>query len=93
MLNVCRLPFRHGRPGSFVFAFRRREDGLHASRQAAVEIAGLEARRDLLVNDALAQRVGQHAFQPVADLQKQLVFLHENEQHRAVVLVLLPHLP
>jgi hypothetical protein len=84
---------RHRRSGSLVFALRRRENCLHARRQAAVKIAGLETRRNLLVNDSLAKRIGQDAFQSVADLQKHLVVLHENEQHRPVVFVLLPHLP
>ena len=85
--------FRHRRSGSLVFALGRRENCLHACRQAAVEVAGLETRRDLLVNDAFAKRIGQDAFQSVADLQKHLVVLHKNEEHRPVVFVLLPHLP
>ncbi len=85
--------FRHRRSVSLVFAFDRREHRLHPCRQAAVEIAGPEPRRDFLVNDALAQRVGQDAFQSVADFDEQLVVLDKNEEHRPVVFALLPHLP
>ena len=89
----CRRLFRHRRSVSLVFTLGRREDCLHPRRQAAVEIAGLETRRDLLVNDAFAKRIGQDAFQSVADFNEHLVVLDENEKHRPVVFALLPHLP
>ena len=94
MMDIRRLSLsRHGRSVSPVLALDRRENRLYACRQAAVKIAGPETRRDFLVNDAFAERVGQDAFQSVADLQKHLVVLHKNKEHRPVVFALLPHLP
>ena len=85
--------FRHRRSGALIFAFDCRENRLHSRRQAAVKVARPETRRDLLVNDTLAERIGQDAFQSVADLDKHLVVLDKNEEHRSVVFAFLAHLP
>ena len=55
-----------------------------ARAHAAIVVPGLETRRDFIGDDVLALRIGQHAFQPVAHLQKHFVILHKNEKHRAV---------
>ena len=78
---------------AFVFAPGRGENRGHACAQAAVEIAVAEPRLQLVINDLLGQRIRQRAFQAVADLQIHLMVLDEHEQHRPVVLRLLPHLP
>ncbi len=83
------LLLRHSCSVPFVFTLGRSNDRLHTRRQTSIKITGLEARGNLLVNDPLANRVGQDAFQSVADLQKHFVILHENKKHRAVVFVLL----
>ncbi len=94
MMGVYRRSlFRHRRSRSLIFALGCRKHRLHPRRQAAVEIAGSEPRRDFLVNDAFAQCIGQHAFQSVADFDEHLVVLDKNEEHRPVVFALLPHLP
>ena len=85
--------FRHRRSVSPIFTFDRRENRLHSRRQAAVKVAGPETRRDFLVNDAFAKRIGQDAFESVTDFQKHFVVLDKNEEHRPVVFALLPHLP
>lgn len=45
------------------------------------------------MDDLFAKSIGEDAFQTVSCLQKYFVVLNENEQHCAIVLVLLSHLP
>ncbi len=54
---------------------------------AAAEIAGLEARRDRVGDDDLRQRVGQRAFEAVADLDAHLALVRRDQQQHAVVLL------
>src|ERR1700722_3433982 len=73
---------------------RQRSDRIvDAARNAAVEIAGLEAGRDGVGDDDLADRVGQRAFEAIADLEAHLVFLRSDEKQQAVVLLRLAELP
>ena len=69
------------------------DDVVDAARDAAAEIAGLEARRDGVGDDDLGQRVGQRAFQPVADLDAHPPLVRRDQQQHAVVLGLLAELP
>ena len=72
----------------------QRGDGVvDAARNAAVEIARLEARRDGIGDDDLADRVGQRAFEAIADLEAHLVLLGGDEKQQAVVLLRLAELP
>ena len=52
-----------------------------------------EQRRDRLGDDAPRRRVGQHAFEAVADLDAQLAVVLGDDQQRAVVLALAADLP
>ena len=74
----------------------RGEDGddvIDASRDAVAEIAGLEAGRDRVGDNDLCQRIGQRAFETVADLDANPPLLRRDQQQHAVVLCLLAKLP
>ena len=92
-VNVVCLALSHGRAGAFIFAFRGGHNGLHARSQTSIEIVVVKTRRNLFINDTLAQRIGQHAFQSVTHLHKHLMILNKNKKDHAVVLVLLAHFP
>ena len=64
-----------------------------ARRDAAGEIAALEFRRDVLVDDALGGGVGQRAFEAVADLDAQAAVVLGDDEQRAVVDLLAADLP
>ena len=76
-LTFAHLTVRHRHPVPLVFTLGGGEDGLHARRQAALIITGLETRGNLLVQNPFAKRIRQYAFQSVTDLQKHLVVLHK----------------
>ncbi|MNE66716.1 hypothetical protein D3C80_1622830 [compost metagenome] len=65
----------------------------HAVADALAEVAGLERRRDHLVDDHRTLRIGQPVFQAIADFDTQLALIPCNDQQGAVVLVLLPDPP
>src|SRR5204863_4183856 len=52
-------------------ALDRAHDPVDTGADAAVEIALLEARRDVVLDDAFCRGVGQHAFEAIADLELQ----------------------
>ena len=58
-----------------------------------VDIAGAHPRTDFVLNDAVRVGVGQLALQTIANLDANLVVLHEDKQHRAVVVTAPPDLP
>ena len=62
------LRIRHGPSGALIFTPGRGHDRLNSCGQASVEIAGFEARRNFVVNDAFAGDVRQRAFQAITDL-------------------------
>src|SRR5262249_19052032 len=68
-------------------------DVVDAARNAFAEIAGLEARRHRVGYDHLRQRVGQGAFQAVADFDAYSALVRCNEQQYAVVFLLFPEPP
>ena len=74
-----RLPF--GRVGG-----QRGDDVVDAARDAAVEIAGLESRRDRVRNDDAGDGVGQRALEAVADLDAHPPLLRRDQKESAVVL-------
>ena len=57
------------------------------------EIAFAEPRRDRLVDDAVADEVGERALEAVTDLDAQRAVLHRDEQQCAVVRLLAAELP
>src|SRR5207253_8045333 len=60
-------------------------DSINARADAAVEIPLLEARHDVVLDDALRDGVRQDALEAVADLDLQLaVVLGDDEQHAVV---------
>jgi hypothetical protein len=85
----------------FPLYIRRRQrlavdDGNHLPDpcfNAAVIVAQLEMRRDGLVDDAIRDRIGQRAFQSVADLDAHTAVVFRNQQDRAVVDPLAPQFP
>ncbi len=60
---------------------------------AAAEIAGLEFRCDVLVDDALGRDVGERAFEAVTDLDAQAAVVLGDDEQRAVVDLLAADLP
>src|SRR5258708_39047769 len=79
--------------GTLVFAFGGGEDGINSGSQAAVIIPILESGADFISSDPLAKGVGQHCFQPIADLYEHFSILNKNEQDGPVVFGGLPHPP
>ena len=77
----------------FVFSLHGCQNRLDTCCATTVKIATVKSGRDLLVNDALANCVRQDTLQPITHLDKHLMLLHENEEHRAVVFAFLSHLP
>ena len=81
--------------------FRRRQwlaidhadDPRDAGANAAGEVAALELRRYILVDDALGGDVGERAFEAVADLDAQMPVILGDHQQRAVIDLLAPDLP
>jgi len=66
---------------------------IDAGGDPAGEIALLEARRDVLGDDPVRDRVGDHALQTAADFDAQLAVVFRDEEQRAVVDPLAPELP
>ena len=69
------------------------DDVVDAAGDAVAEIARLEPRRDGVGDDHLRQRVGQRAFEAVADLDPHATLVRRHQQQDAVVLVRLAQLP
>jgi len=83
----------NGGPGSFVFMPGRGKDGVDPGGQTSGIIPRFETRLDFILGDLFAKRIGQDAFQAVADLHKHLAILNENKQNDAVIPGLLPNPP
>ncbi len=90
---VLWMALSHSRSVAFIFAFRGRHNGLHARSQTSIEIVVVKTRRNLFINDTLAQCIGQNAFKSITHLDEHLVVVDKNEQHYAVVFFFLPNLP
>src|SRR5689334_4184130 len=60
---------------------------------AAGEIAVFETRRDLLVDNAIGDRVRQHASESVADFDAQLAVFRRDDEDRAVIEAFFTDLP
>ena len=84
-----------------MLGFRRRQllsidqadHPVDAGRDATGEIAGLEFRRDVLIDDAVGNDIAQHALEPVADLDAQMPVILGDDEQRAIVDLLAPDLP
>src|SRR6185369_15921570 len=64
-----------------------------AGFDAAGEIAVFETRRDLLLDNAVGDRVGQHAFESVADFDAQLAVFRRDDEDGAVIEAFFADLP
>src|SRR3984885_5641391 len=69
------------------------DNPVNAAADAAGKIARLEPRHDRARNDHRRQRVGQRAFEPVADLDADPVLIRGDEQKNTVILLRLAELP
>ena len=78
-VSPLRLPL--GRIGG-----QRGDDVVDAAGDAAVEVAGLESRRNRIGNDDAGDRVGQRALETVADLDAHPTLLRRDQEENAVVL-------
>ncbi len=87
------LPLPGGSAGSLVFAAHRLHHRGHARFQSAGVVAFLEERRDNVVGDVEAGRIGQRTFHAVAGLDKHLAVFDEDEKHSAVVASFLADTP
>ncbi|CRM47105.1 hypothetical protein [Pseudomonas sp. 58 R 12] len=65
----------------------------HAIADAFAVIAGLERRCNHLIDDHPRLRIGEHAFQAVADFDTQFALITGDDQQRAVILALLADAP
>ena len=86
------LPVRRLRRRQFL-AVDDADHPVDTGGNAAGEIAGLEFRRDVLVDDALGGDVGERAFEAVADLDAQAAVVLGDDEQRAVVDLLAADLP
>ncbi len=86
----CRAPL-HRRQGLALAHYA--DDAIDAGLEAGCELSLAEQRRDGLGDDAVRGDVGQHALQPVADLDAHLLIVLGDDQNRAVVLALLSDAP
>src|SRR5262245_15744460 len=68
-------------------------DVVDAAVDAAGKVVGTKARDDCVLDDEPRDRVGERAFEPVADLDAHLALVRRHDQHHAVVLVLLADTP
>ena len=92
--NIIALPAPgHSRPVAFVFPLRSGHDGLHARSQTSIEVVIVKSWRNLFINDALAQCIGQNAFEAITHFDEHFVVVDKNEQYDAIVFVFLPNLP
>src|SRR5262245_14333433 len=69
------------------------DDIVDAAVDAAGKVVGAKARDDRVLDDEPRDRVGERAFEPVADLDAHLALVWRHDQHHAVVLVLLSDPP
>src|SRR5688572_28490427 len=97
-LDELRLLFHRSRLRRAVhvahcLALKPRDDCRHALLDAAVEVIFLEARCHHVANDPARVRVGERAFEPVADLDTHAAVLRHDHHQHAVVLAFLAELP
>src|SRR5438552_9578342 len=86
-LLLCRR-----RRGSGIAAEHAKEHGC-AREHAAVQIAALEGRQDIALDDRPGERVRERALEAIADLDPHLALVGRHDQQRAGVLVLLADAP
>src|SRR4029077_2093759 len=86
------IPMRRPRLGQLL-AVDEADHAVDTCGNAAGEIAALESRRDVLVDDALAGDVGDRAFESIADLDAQAAVVLGDDEQRAVIDLLAADLP
>lgn len=79
--------------GPLVFSVNRGDDRIDPGLQTTCVVSRFEMWLDLIFSDLFAGRIGQRAFQAVADLNKHLAVLYEDKENDAIVFALLPHAP
>ena len=68
-------------------------NGVNALFDAALEIAFAEGRQNLTLDDQGRQGIGQHGFEPIADLDPDLALAGRDDEQDAVVLLGLTDAP
>ena len=79
--------------GPFVLPLGGRDHGVKTGREPPGIIALPEPGLEIVIEDLLAGHIRQRPFEAVASLDARFVILHEDEQDRAVVVLLLAHAP
>src|SRR5690349_6550403 len=74
-------------------AFHHAHDAIGPRADAAVEVALLEARHDVVLDDPLSDRVGKDALEAVADFYMELAVVLGDDEEDAVVDALAAELP
>ena len=85
--------FLAGATAAFVFTAHRLHHRGHARFQSAGVVAFLKERRDNVVGDVEAGRIGQRTLQAVAGLDKHLAVFDEDEEDGAVIASFLADTP
>ncbi len=85
--------FRNRFSRSFVLAPDRFADQIDPGGEGAFIIATAEMGLDMVLGDVECRNVRQRTFEAVADLNKHLAILNEDEQHDAVSFILLADTP
>lgn len=75
------------------FSAEDRKNSLRAVNNALFHMARAKIRHNNLIDDLAGGRIGKHRFQPVSNLDADLVFMRGDYQQNAVVLTLLPDMP
>lgn len=82
-----------GASGALVFASCGGHESGDAGGEAVVEIAGFESGRDLFLDDAIGDGIGDDAFETVSDFNAHFAILDEDEEDEAVVFIFLADAP
>ena len=87
------LTFLASLAGALVFSAHRLHHRGHARLQSAGVVAFLKKRRNNVVGDVEAGRIGQRTLDAVAGLDKHLAVFDEDEKHGAVIASFLSDTP
>jgi hypothetical protein len=79
--------------GAGVFTLGRGDDRLSAAEDRGFPLPLAQQRSDDFLDDLLAARVRQRAFETIAGVNAQFAIIRENKQDRAIVLVRLAGFP
>ena len=78
---------------ALIFTLGRGDHRFNACHDCLLAIIGTQARGDHLFDDLLATRIGQRAFEAIANMDSDFPIVDEEKQNRAVILALFPGLP